>query len=68
MKNKINFRTLSIVIKRLGGRNIVLAKIYKNANIRGRMREVSAEAYFSEKNQRERKRRWREMVMKGRGR
>ena len=35
LKNKINFRTLSIVIKRLGGRNIVLAKIYKNAIKRG---------------------------------
>ena len=49
LKNKINFRTLSIVIKRLGGRNIVLAKIYKNAIIRGRRREVSAEASFFRK-------------------
>jgi len=52
LKNKINFRTLSIIIRKIGGRIVFFPKVFRNAIIRGRMREVSGEASFIKKKNR----------------
>ena len=36
LEKKINFRSLSIIIRKIGGRIIVFPKVFKKAIIRGR--------------------------------
>lgn len=34
LEKKINLRSLSIIVKKIGGRNIIFPKVNKNINIR----------------------------------